>query len=154
MKGIDRAVSVVLCIVLAVVGLVSCGKKSEKDNPLNLATELKSYFAEDLQWTELKKENVSTHFGFDGNVLDEFSAFIVDSEGSSDIVAVFNFPDKQTQLTATEAIGKSIISAPSVQDNKTVKGVIVLSKETQTVVVVSKNTEKIAKMLNEKGYTV
>lgn len=154
MKRISRAVSVVICIILAALSLVSCSKNGEKENPLSLATELKSYFAQDIQWTELKKENVSTHFGFDGKVLDDFSAFIVDSEGSGDIIAVFVFPDKQTQLTATEAIGKSIVSVSSTQNNKTGKGVIVLNKETQTVVVVSKNTEKIAKMLNEKGYKV
>ncbi len=154
MKGINRAVAVFFCIVFTALCFASCSKREDNYTPQMLTDELKSYFAEDIRWIELKRENISAHFGFDGGLLADFSASITESEGNNDIVAVFVFGDKQSQLTATEAIGKSLAGVPLAQNDKKAKSVLVLSKGNETVVVVSNNTEKIAKMLNKKGYKV
>ncbi|MBO5873080.1 MAG: DUF4358 domain-containing protein [Clostridia bacterium] len=89
MKLIKTALTFLLCLLF----LVGCSSQKNIDNPDKIAAELKTYSNENANWVEIDKDKLSAYFGFNGEILSDFSVHINSSEEYFDIIAVFKLSD-------------------------------------------------------------
>ena len=147
-------------VLLLLAGLVTgCLNKSGATSPEEVTEDILAYVDTDINWVSLKKDKLSSYFGFSGDDLNSHSAYINDSEEKYDIVAAFEFKDHQALHAAVEKINVCLDAATknfkSIIDTETEKiaNRVILSNQNVLVVVVSSNADKIKEMLIEKGFS-
>lgn len=155
---IKRCILCILCIVLCIASLVSCGPKNEALSAKEITDIIKSYNSSDIVWTGLKGGDISAYFGFSDEKLTDMSAFINDDDEHFDIAAAFQFESEKDMLAVIETLNKSLIVAEETFDNTSnseaqkIGNKQILKNGSMLVIVVSGNYEKIANELKNKGF--
>ncbi len=156
---LKKCVSLLMVILMLVSLTAACAGGNDEVTPETITNDIFEYVDKDIIWVSLKKDELNSYFGFSGENVTAHSAFINDSEQKYDIVAAFEFEDRQTMRAAVEKVNISLDAAiqnfKSVIDTETEKIMnrVILSKENILVIVVSSNTPKIKEMLTEKDFS-
>lgn len=96
-----------LCVFMALIMCVSIftGCSSKEVPPVNtISLSLKELAPETVSWTSLDNTSIKTYFGIPNGDIKSFSGYINSSEERFDMIAVFEYEDKQTQKAILEAV--------------------------------------------------
>ncbi len=95
MRRYIKAICVFLCLLFV---LVPSGCETNDDpsaTAAEIANNLKAFSSEDITWVEIGSNELSSYFGFDSDLVDEFKGYINDNEDAYDIIAVFKSENRQ-----------------------------------------------------------
>ncbi len=102
-----RAVALLLVAVMALSGLCSCNDK-EALTVEDISARLYELCLSNTQTYEVSKADIENRFNFDGNLLDEYSVQLCDTEEKYLCVAVFRLKDKDNRQTVIDGISSTL----------------------------------------------
>lgn len=153
-----KAISLMMLLFVFISIFAACQKEQTKDNPQELAYEIKTFADSDIEWIELKEDEISNYFAFYKKGVAEASVLLDKDDIKNNMIAVFSFQENGELSTAIEAIDKSLANDPGAQGDSTsdqsekLKNRIVMKKGKTIVIAVLSDTEKLREDLKEKGY--
>lgn len=106
MKAI-RAISLLLVAVMMLCGLCCCGSE-EKLTVEDISTRLYELCLKNAETYEVSKADIENRFNFDGNLLDEYSVQLCDTEEKYLCVAVFCLKDEENRQTVIDGISSTL----------------------------------------------
>ncbi len=154
-----KTAALMLCLLIMCTVLTACQSENKYYSPSQITEKIMVYTDSGISWAPLTLDTLSGYFGFSGENINEFSAFVNDSEEGYDIVAAFEFRDKEALTNSvgklTEALDGAIKNFAEARESESVKlkQRNILIKDNMLVVVVCANNEKIEDMLKDMGFS-
>ncbi len=156
---LKRCCIVALCVILCIMAVCGCSKKTESVSARQITEQIKGYCDQSIVWTELSREDIPAHFGFSAENIKKLSVSINDDDQNYDVSAAFIFENEEEINGAIEQINKSMSSATESFRNVDESEFLKLSKRlvyrngNMLVIAISDNYEKIEKLLVDKGFS-
>ncbi len=98
-----RFLSILLTLIMCV--FIFSGCTSKEVPPVNeISLSLKEFSSDAVNWASLDKTSIKTYFGIPDDSIKSFSGYINSSEERFDMIAIFEYEDKQTRKNILEAI--------------------------------------------------
>ena len=131
-----RFLCVLLTLILCVFIFVGCQTK-EIPSANNISESLKELSPKSVNWVLLDDTSIATYFGISDKKIKSFSGYISSSEERFDMIAVFEYEDKQTR----QIILDSIVSlTKQMSDNYKLANKIEVAKITAPCIAETDNT--------------
>ena len=102
-----RAVALLLIVITALSGLCSCNNE-EVLTVKDISKQLYELCLSNSETYEVKKADIENRFNFDGNLLNEYSVQLCDTEEKYLCVAVFSLKDKDSRQIVIDGISSSL----------------------------------------------
>lgn len=98
-----RFLSILMTLIMCVFIFVGCST-TEVPPADEISVSLKELAPETVNWTSLDESSIKTYFGIPDDSIKAFSGYISSSEERFDMIAVFEYEDKQTRKAVLDAI--------------------------------------------------
>ena len=92
-----------MTLIMCVFIFVGCST-TEVPPADEISVSLKELAPETVNWTSLDESSIKTYFGIPDDSIKAFSGYISSSEERFDMIAVFEYEDKQTRKAVLDAI--------------------------------------------------
>lgn len=102
-----RVVALLLILAVCLSGLCCCTDKNEY-TAQEISSQLYELCLKNSETYEVSKADIENRFNFDGNLLDEYSVRLSDTDEKYLCVAVFSLKDKADRQTVIDGISSTL----------------------------------------------
>lgn len=155
MQHLSRTFAFLLCLCLVITSFSGC-TKNENLTVKEISDSLKT-FSSDIVWTQLSGDQLTSYFGFEADIAEEYETYVNSSDDHFDMIAVIKPTDDAARESIIKGLNFAMSSASGNFKNsnqseyKKITSGRIVEADGILVLVIVDNYEKIGKYFNDIG---